>query len=1014
MSLKQKAEKTSLSPSAKVETTIPPLPGAEEPPVTPNPSTKSKARPNPVKIRPQDTGLKIMFEPPILDDIEYDVVAVHGIAAYPPTAWEHRVTKVNWLSDPTMLPSSLPRARIMTYGYHSYWFGDDARRISIESVATEFLQDLEMKRSKCQDRPLLLVGHCFGGLVMQKVSLHTGGFAPGRPSWNTRFNNRHGIPGYPHKGVSNGSKHFTMSEVYKAILAAEVHTQDNVLHSMSQDNDVLQETVHNFTRAVGNLQARAPKLFCFYESKATNTGLVAGLKKHPLEFVATESSATLSGHEKRSLALNHFELNKFEDREDHGYQMVEYQIVKMAEASHDIIRRREQDCGLTPDEITDKAPANAMVSNFTNRNHLPSPCGAHREGRAFCAKGRGVEGAGGQIAEKLHLSRAEVKTSGVLAAVRDALRQDVSGQWLMVLDGLEDLELRESSGLDSGNLLQEYVPKSSHRAQILVTTRSRTIASHLARGSAHSIITVPQLSDKDASFLLLGQSTSNKNTLESSISTAKKLGGSAGTLTLAHLYRKKTRVSKTSFSWKEYLDKMCLENAPPQRKPNTYAAELLLLVASLDVGTISSAFFDRNELSVLSKRLVDYGMIEPSADRRLVNLTPVIRRCVRTWLRENDKQDSQEAKTLSAVVYRFDETDADTSSHILPCALAAIKFQPTTTKGKSDLAALLWKVAIYYKDHGQNKVAHGHLERCLKLREGHSHIDEDVIQETKRMMEEIKGWTQVTSRESTKGTKNVINVSPASIAEEQLRVLEEIQGGDHVGTIRKASDFAKLVMMHGNKGTSSQAISQYQRVLDWCIKHRGPDHLDTARQQHNLALAYEDSGDHGRATQLYLQAAQTTEQSLGPENAEQHRILANMACMYAEQGRVGEAQEAFELALRGQRRVLGFDHPDTLVTRQNMAILLGDAGQLDTAGTWLQEILVLQDRLLGQHDRNTLSTACSLAQNFGLRKRYEDSATLFKSTWEIQREVLGETYRDTLKTRAMLDQLMQAKGKSKN
>lgn len=77
--------------------------------------------------------------------------------------------KVNWLSDATMLPSSLPRARIMTYGYQSYWFGDDAVRISIEGVATSLLQDLDEKRFDCQDRPLLLVGHCFGGLVMQKV-----------------------------------------------------------------------------------------------------------------------------------------------------------------------------------------------------------------------------------------------------------------------------------------------------------------------------------------------------------------------------------------------------------------------------------------------------------------------------------------------------------------------------------------------------------------------------------------------------------------------------------------------------------------------------------------------------------------------------------------------------------------------------------------------------------------------------------------------------------------------------
>lgn len=143
-----------------------------------------------------------------------------------------------------------------------------------------------------------------------------------------------------------------------------MQTQDNVLYSMTQDNDVLEETVHDFTRAVGNLQAnqQAPQIFCFYENKATNTGAVVGRKDLPLvshesntyrqlllyasvltifqEFVATESSATLSGHQKRALDLDHFNLNKFEDDEDQGYVAVMREIVEMADASKDIISRR--------------------------------------------------------------------------------------------------------------------------------------------------------------------------------------------------------------------------------------------------------------------------------------------------------------------------------------------------------------------------------------------------------------------------------------------------------------------------------------------------------------------------------------------------------------------------------------------------------------------------------------------------------------------------------------------------
>lgn len=108
------------------------------------------------------------FEHPLICS---SIVAVHGIGAHPVDAWQHRKTKANWLSEKKMLPAKLPRARIMSYGYQSYWFGDDAVKTSIDGVATKLLQDLKYERKLCRDRPLLLVGHCFGGLVIQKVRM---------------------------------------------------------------------------------------------------------------------------------------------------------------------------------------------------------------------------------------------------------------------------------------------------------------------------------------------------------------------------------------------------------------------------------------------------------------------------------------------------------------------------------------------------------------------------------------------------------------------------------------------------------------------------------------------------------------------------------------------------------------------------------------------------------------------------------------------------------------------------
>lgn len=70
-----------------------------------------------------------------------------------------------------MLPAAIPKARIMAYGYESYWFGDDAVRQSLDSVASDLLDALGEERGNCLHRPLIFVGHCFGGLVIQQVSL---------------------------------------------------------------------------------------------------------------------------------------------------------------------------------------------------------------------------------------------------------------------------------------------------------------------------------------------------------------------------------------------------------------------------------------------------------------------------------------------------------------------------------------------------------------------------------------------------------------------------------------------------------------------------------------------------------------------------------------------------------------------------------------------------------------------------------------------------------------------------
>jgi len=105
-------------------------------------------------VTEDDIGLRVLYEPAKHVGTQasmIDIVAIHGIGAHPDDTWCKKVNTsgtsryVNWLSDPKMLPSVTPNARILRYGYESEWFGDNAIRQKASTVAERLL--LALKRA---------------------------------------------------------------------------------------------------------------------------------------------------------------------------------------------------------------------------------------------------------------------------------------------------------------------------------------------------------------------------------------------------------------------------------------------------------------------------------------------------------------------------------------------------------------------------------------------------------------------------------------------------------------------------------------------------------------------------------------------------------------------------------------------------------------------------------------------------------------------------------------------------
>ncbi|KAH8426564.1 uncharacterized protein LDX57_004300 [Aspergillus melleus] len=89
-------------------------------------------------------------------DVIGDIIAVTGLAGHAYGSWAERPDRM-WLRD--FLPSSIPNARVLVYGYRSQVQGNNQSTSILTHHADTFMNDLLTMRDnpECQNRPLVLI-----------------------------------------------------------------------------------------------------------------------------------------------------------------------------------------------------------------------------------------------------------------------------------------------------------------------------------------------------------------------------------------------------------------------------------------------------------------------------------------------------------------------------------------------------------------------------------------------------------------------------------------------------------------------------------------------------------------------------------------------------------------------------------------------------------------------------------------------------------------------------------------
>ncbi|KFY93704.1 hypothetical protein V500_03565, partial [Pseudogymnoascus sp. VKM F-4518 (FW-2643)] len=102
-------------------------------------------------------------------DVYADIIAVTGLAGHAFGSWAHSYQTM-WLRD--YLPRDIQnRARILIYGYESQLHGANTAKSIISDYGNSFMQSLMDLRQhpSCRDRPLILIGHSLGALIIKQA-----------------------------------------------------------------------------------------------------------------------------------------------------------------------------------------------------------------------------------------------------------------------------------------------------------------------------------------------------------------------------------------------------------------------------------------------------------------------------------------------------------------------------------------------------------------------------------------------------------------------------------------------------------------------------------------------------------------------------------------------------------------------------------------------------------------------------------------------------------------------------
>jgi len=606
--------------------------------------------------------------------------------------------------------------------------------------------------------------------------------------------------------------------------------------------------------------------------------------------------------------------------------------------------------------------------------------------------------------------------------VLQCLRHSQFGNWVMIVDNIDDEEL-----LGGERPIMDLIPQNP-KGSVIFTTRSKGIATRLT--SVDNIISVGNLEPSEAQDLFCANLGLNHTGIrETDKLSIAELLRSLNYLPLA-ICHAGSCMSSQQIEISEYLQvfntsedaKILLLNEDfpqvPMRvepvlrtfaisldhisKINSRATEIISFIACLAPKNIPRsllpAAYDTDCLTARSfiravGLLRGYHLIESDNDSQMFEMHAVVHLATRMWLKSRDEFQYWIQNALSSVFNHFPNSPSYESDNLsqcaryLPAAEAVLSNEEFPPKCDSPRCLLAYRCSKYLQITGRYGQAMWFSTVSADLSAtalGKQNPDHFAKQE----------------HHATILRQNGDFTSAISIERDILATRQRVLGDADKDVF---SSFNNLGLSLHGIGQYAEAEDCHRRALRGWRDLLGESDLYTLAGLNNLSLSLQGQKKYSEAEIHFRDAISLKRRRYGREHLSTLLSISNLAICFESQERFDEAHELHAEVLRGREMLLDKHHPQILSARQGLIGSMIGQDQFERAEKMARDHLDLTDDVLGSQHDQTIWMAYYLASILLKLGKLEEAETYARRAFESRRKHLGIEHSDTKSCEKLLD-----------